>query len=79
MLDAGCGTGALALELADHVYLLETGRVVTQGPSELVKNDGFRDAAKVKLNKVTFRFINDPAARVAALAAAGASTTGGAL
>ncbi len=30
---------ALALELADHVYLLETGRVVTQGPSELVKND----------------------------------------
>ncbi len=30
---------AMALELADHVYLLETGRVVTQGPSELVKND----------------------------------------
>ena len=30
---------AMALELADHVYLLETGRVVTQGPSALVKND----------------------------------------
>ncbi len=30
---------AMALELADHVYLLETGRVVTQGPSEMVRND----------------------------------------
>ena len=30
---------ALALELADHVYLLETGRVVMSGPSALVKND----------------------------------------
>jgi peptide/nickel transport system substrate-binding protein len=35
----------------------------------LVKNDGFRDAAKVKLTKATFRFINDPAAQVAALLA----------
>jgi len=31
--------------------------------------DGYRDAAKVKLKKVTFRFINDPAAQVAALLA----------
>ena len=30
---------ALALELADHVYLLETGRVVTSGPSALVRDD----------------------------------------
>jgi branched-chain amino acid transport system ATP-binding protein len=30
---------ALALELADHVYLLETGNVVTSGPSAMVKND----------------------------------------
>ena len=30
---------AMALELADHVYLLETGRAVTRGPSEMVKND----------------------------------------
>jgi branched-chain amino acid transport system ATP-binding protein len=30
---------ALALDLADHVYLLETGRVVTSGPSEMIKND----------------------------------------
>ncbi|MFM8755801.1 MAG: ABC transporter substrate-binding protein, partial [Limnohabitans sp.] len=35
----------------------------------LTKWDGFRDAAKVKIKRVTFRFINDPAAQVAALLA----------
>ena len=35
----------------------------------LVKNDGFRNAPAVKLKKVTFRFINDAAAQVAALLA----------
>ena len=35
----------------------------------LTKWDGFRDARSVKLSKVSFRFINDPAARVAALLA----------
>jgi peptide/nickel transport system substrate-binding protein len=35
----------------------------------LAKWDGHRDAKNVKLKKVTFRFINDPAARVAALLA----------
>jgi peptide/nickel transport system substrate-binding protein len=35
----------------------------------LVKNDAWRNAAAVKLKKVTFRFINDPAAQVAALLA----------
>jgi peptide/nickel transport system substrate-binding protein len=35
----------------------------------LVKNENGRDAAKAKLEKVTFRFINDPAAQVAALLA----------
>jgi peptide/nickel transport system substrate-binding protein len=35
----------------------------------LVKNAVFRDAAKVRLEKVTFRFINDPSAQVAALLA----------
>ena len=35
----------------------------------LAKSPTFRDAAKVKLAKVTFRFINDPAAQVAALLA----------
>jgi peptide/nickel transport system substrate-binding protein len=35
----------------------------------LVKNDQYRDAAKVAMKKVTFRFINDPSAQVAALLA----------
>ena len=35
----------------------------------LARWDGHRDAAKVRLKKVTFRFINDPAAQVAALLA----------
>ena len=35
----------------------------------LVKNDAYRSAAAVKLKKVTFRFINEPAAQVAALLA----------
>lgn len=35
----------------------------------LAKWPGFRDARSVKLERVTFRFINDPAARVAALLA----------
>jgi branched-chain amino acid transport system ATP-binding protein len=30
---------ALALDLADHAYVLETGRVVMSGPSSVVKND----------------------------------------
>ncbi|HEY9067595.1 MAG TPA: ABC transporter substrate-binding protein [Burkholderiaceae bacterium] len=35
----------------------------------LSKNDAYRNAGAVKLKKVTFRFINDPAAQVAALLA----------
>ena len=35
----------------------------------MVKWDGYRDAAKIRLKKVTFRIINDPAAQVAALLA----------
>ena len=30
---------ALALDLANHAYVLETGRVVMSGPSSVVKND----------------------------------------
>jgi branched-chain amino acid transport system ATP-binding protein len=30
---------ALALDLADHVFLMETGRVVMAGPSELLRRD----------------------------------------
>jgi branched-chain amino acid transport system ATP-binding protein len=34
---------AMALDLADHAYLLETGRVVMSGPSaELRQNDAIR-------------------------------------
>ena len=35
----------------------------------LSKNEQYRDAARVAMKKVTFRFINDPAAQVAALLA----------
>src|SRR3989441_662231 len=36
-------TGAPALDLADHAYLLETGRVVVSGPSaELRRDDAIR-------------------------------------
>ena len=30
---------SLALDLADHAYLLETGRVAISGPSDVIKND----------------------------------------
>jgi branched-chain amino acid transport system ATP-binding protein len=30
---------ALALDLADHAYLLETGNVVMSGPADVIKND----------------------------------------
>ncbi len=30
---------ALALDLADHAYVLETGKVVMSGPSSVIKND----------------------------------------
>jgi branched-chain amino acid transport system ATP-binding protein len=30
---------ALALDLADHVFLLETGRVVLDGPSDVLRRD----------------------------------------
>src|SRR6059036_3494699 len=30
---------ALALDLADHVFLLETGRVVLEGPSDMLRRD----------------------------------------
>jgi branched-chain amino acid transport system ATP-binding protein len=30
---------AMALKLADHAYLLETGRVVMSGPAEAIRND----------------------------------------
>ncbi len=52
------GTGAFVLDS------WAKGSAVT-----LSRNPRFRDAAKVKLDKVSFRFINDPSAQVAALLA----------
>ena len=50
------GTGPYRLERWAH------GASIT-----LVKSETYRDPAAVKINKVSFRFINDPAAQVAAL------------
>jgi peptide/nickel transport system substrate-binding protein len=52
------GTGPYALE----DWKKGTAVTLTQWP-------GFRDAKSIRIKKVTFRFINDPAARVAALLA----------
>ena len=52
------GTGPYRLENWAH------GSSIT-----LVKDDGYRNAAAVKMKKVTIRFINDPAAQTAALLA----------
>jgi branched-chain amino acid transport system ATP-binding protein len=30
---------ALALDLADHAYLIETGRLVTEGPARQLRDD----------------------------------------
>jgi len=30
---------ALALDLADHAYLIETGRLVTEGPAQQLRDD----------------------------------------
>ena len=30
---------ALALDLADHAYLIETGRLVMEGPAKLLRDD----------------------------------------
>jgi peptide/nickel transport system substrate-binding protein len=48
-------------------YVLEDWKKGTS--VTLAKWDGFRDAKAIAMRKVTFRFINDPAARVAALLA----------
>jgi peptide/nickel transport system substrate-binding protein len=52
------GTGPFKLDAWAH------GSSIT-----LSKNEGFRSPAAIKMKKVTFRFINDPAAEVAALLA----------
>jgi peptide/nickel transport system substrate-binding protein len=52
------GTGPFRFESWAH------GSAIT-----LVRNDRYRDAAKVAMKRVTFRFISEPAAQVAALLA----------
>ena len=67
ILHPGSVTSAATKPVGTGPYLLEQwskGTSVT-----LLKWDGHRAAAAVKLRKVTFRFINDPAAQVAALLA----------
>jgi peptide/nickel transport system substrate-binding protein len=67
ILHPDSAAGAATKPIGTGPFVLENwakGSAVT-----LAKWDGFRDAAKVRLKKVTFRFINDPAAQVAALLA----------
>ena len=67
ILHPGSVASAATKPVGTGPYLLEQwskGTSVT-----LLKWDGHRAAASVKLRKVTFRFINDPAAQVAALLA----------
>ena len=67
ILDPKSADGTATKPVGTGPYLLsdwKKGSSVT-----LTKWDGFRDAANVKLSKVTFRFINDPAAHAAALLA----------
>jgi peptide/nickel transport system substrate-binding protein len=67
ILHPGSAAAAATKPVGTGPYKLEAwnkGSSVT-----LVKWEGHRAAASVKLKKVTFRFINDPAAQVAALLA----------
>jgi peptide/nickel transport system substrate-binding protein len=67
ILHPNSAAGAATKPIGTGPYKLDSwnkGSAVT-----LAKWDGHRDAAKVRIKKVTFRFINDPAAQVAALLA----------
>ena len=59
--------GAPAVKISTMMWpriIWQKGSAIT-----LVRWDGFRDVAAIKLRRVTFRFINDNAAQVAALLA----------
>ena len=67
ILHPGSAANAATKPVGTGPYKLDSwakGSAIT-----LTKWDGYRDAAKIKVKKVTFRFINDPAAQVAALLA----------
>jgi len=67
ILDAKSAAGTATKPIGTGPYKFESWARGSQ--VVLSKFDGFRAAAAVRLNKVTFRFINDPAAQVAALLA----------
>ena len=67
ILHPGSAANAATKPVGTGPYKLDSwakGSAIT-----LTKWDGYRDAAKIKVKKVIFRFINDPAAQVAALLA----------
>jgi peptide/nickel transport system substrate-binding protein len=67
ILDPKSAAGTATKPVGTGPYKLDEWK---KGQSiSLVKNDAYRNAAAVKLKKVTFRFIGDPAAQVAALLA----------
>ena len=67
ILDPKSAAGAAAKPVGTGPYKLDNwarGSAIT-----LSRNEGYRNPAAIKIGKVTFRFINDPAAQVAALLA----------
>ncbi len=67
ILDPKSAAGTATKPVGTGPFMLENwakGSAIT-----LVKNNAYRNAAAIKMKKVTFRFINDPAAQVAALLA----------
>ena len=67
ILDAKSAAGAATKPVGTGPFTFDEWKKGTS--VTLAKWAGFRDAKAVKLERVTFRFINDPAARVAALLA----------
>ena len=67
ILDAKSAAGTATKPVGTGPFTFEDWK---KGSSvTLAKWDGYRDAKSIKLKRVSFRFINDPAARVAALLA----------
>jgi peptide/nickel transport system substrate-binding protein len=67
ILDAKSAAGTATKPVGTGPFRFDDWKKGSSGT--LSKWDGFRDAKAVKISRVTFRFINDPAARVAALLA----------
>ena len=67
ILDAKSAAGTASKPIGTGPFTFDDWKKGTS--VSLKKWPGFRDAKSVKIERVTFRFINDPAARVAALLA----------